>query len=101
MQTTKYNVQGGENRLLDAKVAEGQESARRGQLELMIEILKETIEPVKKTHILYKVRINYYQLVSYLGLLLKLEMIEEIAEPFEGFIIADKGKLLLQLFATM
>ena len=104
LQTTKYQVPSEEcltTRLLDAKMAEGQESARRGQLDLMVEILNETIEPVKKTHILYKARINYYQLAKYLGLLLKLGMIEEVSEPFDGFRIAEKGRLFLQLLATI
>ncbi len=104
LQTTKNQVPSAEylmTRLLDAKMADGQESARRGQLELMVEILNETFEPVKKTHIMYKVRLNYYQLAKYLGLLLKLGMIEEISEPFDGFRIADKGRLFLKLLATV
>lgn len=66
----------------------------------MIAILSKIVEPSKKTHILYGVALNYSQLASYLQMLLKLEMIEEITEPFEGYKIADKGRLFLQLLGT-
>ncbi|HEY8140954.1 MAG TPA: winged helix-turn-helix domain-containing protein [Nitrososphaera sp.] len=103
LQTTKYDVPVTGALMTpppNKKMAVGQEFAKRDQLELLIEILNETIEPIKKTHILFRVRINYYQLTKYLGLLLKLRMIEEVSEPFEGFRIMERGKLLLQLFST-
>jgi predicted transcriptional regulator len=55
---------------------------------------------MKKTHILYLVKLNHYQLTRYLGLLLRLEMVEEISAPFTGYRITDKGRILLKLFAT-
>ena len=71
---------------------------KRDQLDLLLELLKETKEPVKKTHILYRMRINYYQLSRYLNLLLKLGMVEEVKDPLEGFKITDKGRTMLSLF---
>jgi predicted transcriptional regulator len=71
---------------------------KRDQLDLLLDMLKETKEPVKKTHILYRTRINYYQLSRYLNLLLKLNMVEEVTNPLEGFRITDKGGTMLSLF---
>jgi predicted transcriptional regulator len=71
---------------------------KRDQLDLLLDMLKETKEPVKKTHILYRTRINYYQLSRYLNLLLKLNMVEEVTNPLEGFRITDKGRTMLSLF---
>jgi predicted transcriptional regulator len=75
-----------------------QKQEKRDQLDLLLDMLKETKEPVKKTHILYRTRINYYQLSRYLNLLLKLNMVEEVTNPLEGFRITDKGRTMLSLF---
>jgi len=77
-----------------------QKQEKRDQLDLLLELLKETKEPVKKTHILYRTRINYYQLSRYLNLLLKLNMVEEVTNPLEGFRITDKGRTVLSLFSA-
>jgi len=77
-----------------------QKQEKRDQLDLLLELLKETKEPVKKTHILYRTRINYYQLSRYLSLLLKLNMVEEVTNPLEGFRITDKGRTMLSLFSA-
>ncbi len=77
-----------------------QKQEKRDQLDLLLELLKETKEPVKKTHILYRTRINYYQLSRYLSLLLKLNMVEEVTNPLEGFRITDKGRTVLSLFSA-
>lgn len=75
-----------------------QKQDKRDQLDLLLELLKETKEPVKKTHILYRMRINYYQLSRYLNLLMRLGMVEEVTDPLEGFKITEKGRTLLSLF---
>lgn len=77
-----------------------QKQDKRDQLDLLLELLKETKEPVKKTHILYRMRINYYQLSRYLSLLLKLDMVEEVTDPLEGFKITEKGRTMLSLFVV-
>jgi len=78
-----------------------QKQDKRDQLDLLLELLKETKEPVKKTHILYRMRINYYQLSRYLNLLLGLGMVEEITDPLEGFKITEKGRTVLSLFIVL
>lgn len=74
---------------------------RRDQLVLLLELLRETTEPVRKTHLLYRTRMNYHQLTHYLGLLQKLDMTEKISQPFEGFRITEKGRILLTLMSEV
>jgi predicted transcriptional regulator len=71
---------------------------KRDKLDLLLELLEATNEPTKKTHLIYRLRINYYQLTRYLDLLLKLEMVEEVSKPFEGFAITEKGRIMRSLF---
>jgi len=77
-----------------------QKMERRDQLYLLLDLLNAMSEPVKKTHLLYRTHINYYQLTRYLGLLLRLEMVKEISHPFDGYIITEKGRLMQSLFNT-
>lgn len=74
-----------------------QKPGRRDQIAMLIELLKETSEPVKKTHLLYRTRTNYYQITRYLNLLQKWDMIENVSQPFDGFRITEKGRTLLRL----
>ena len=71
---------------------------KRDKLDLLLELLDATSEPTKKTHLIYRLRINYYQLTRYLDLLLKLEMVEEVSSPFEGYLITEKGRIMQSLF---
>jgi predicted transcriptional regulator len=72
--------------------------SKRNQIELIVEFLGACREPVKKTHLIYRLQINHYQVQSYVKMLLKFGMIEEITEPFSGFIITQKGLTLLEMF---
>ncbi len=67
-------------------------------MDVMFELLAAASEPAKKTHLLFRTKINYYQLVRYLDLLTGLGMLEAISEPFEGYMITEKGRTALQLF---
>jgi len=71
---------------------------RRDKLDILLEILEITRQPVKKTHILYTARINFFQLTKYLDLLLAIGMVEVVTTPFEGYVITDKGRILTKLF---
>jgi predicted transcriptional regulator len=72
---------------------------KRDKLDLMLDLLTESSEPIKKTHLLYRMKINHAQLSRYLSLLLNLGMVEEISKPLDGFLITDKGRITLELFA--
>jgi Predicted transcriptional regulator len=78
--------------------SEEKKPEKRDKLDLLLELLDATNEPTKKTHLIYRLRINYYQLTRYLDLLLKLGMVEEVSHPFDGFAITDKGRIMLGLF---
>ena len=71
---------------------------RRDKLDILLEILEITRQPVRKTHILYTARINFFQLTKYLDLLLAIGMVEVVSTPFEGYVITDKGRILTKLF---
>lgn len=71
---------------------------KRDKLDILLVILDIAKLPVKKTHILYRANINYYQLTRYLDLLLGLEMLELINKPCKGYRITEKGRQMLQLF---
>lgn len=76
-------------------------TVRRNKLDIILNILETTREPIKKTHILYHAKINFYQLSRYLDLLLRAEMIEEIENPFEGYRTTEKGRIMLDLFSRI
>lgn len=76
-------------------------SEKRDKLDLLLELLEATNEPTKKTHLIYRLRINYYQLTRYLDLLLKLDMVKEVSRPFDGYTITDKGRIMLGLFRNI
>jgi predicted transcriptional regulator len=80
---------------------EEKKSEKRDKLDLLLELLEATSEPTKKTHLIYRLRINYYQLTRYLDLLLKLDMVEEVSKPFEGYTITEKGRLMISLFSNI
>jgi hypothetical protein len=64
------------DRMLRIGPIDEKKSEKRDKLDLLLELLEATSEPTKKTHLIYRLRINYYQLTRYLDLLLKLEMVE-------------------------
>ena len=75
-----------------------QSDIRRDKLDIILRILSIGNSPVKKTHILYKAGINFYQLTRYLDLLLKTGMMEQVNEPFLAFRTTEKGRVMLNLF---
>jgi predicted transcriptional regulator len=73
---------------------------RRDKLDIILRILEVGNSPVKKTHILYKAGINFYQLSRYLDLLLKTGMMEEVQTPFVAYRTTEKGRVLINLFSS-
>jgi len=78
-----------------------QSDMRRDKLDIILRILEIGNSPVKKTHILYKAGINFYQLSRYLDLLLKTGMMEQINEPFAAFRTTEKGRVMMNLFSAI
>jgi len=76
------------------------EDAKRDKLDIILNILEIGRVPVKKTHILYKAGINFYQLSRYLNLLLRLKMLEEVNNPYYAYRTTERGLQLLKLFSV-
>jgi predicted transcriptional regulator len=74
---------------------------RRDKLAIILVILEITKQPIKKTHLLYSAKINFYQLTRYLDLLLALGLLEQVSQPSGGYRITEKGRVLLKLFAQI
>ena len=74
------------------------EYTKRDKLDILLGILRIADTTVRKTHILYKANINFYQLTRYLDLLLNLEMLEKVNEPYKGYRTTQKGRQMLELF---
>ncbi len=70
---------------------------RRDKLDILARILEITLTPCKKTHILYKANLNYYQLNRYLNELLDLGLVKEVRTPYSGYVITEKGKDFLSI----
>ena len=75
-----------------------QKQRRRDQLDLLMELLEATREPVKKTRLLYVTAMNHEQVTRHLDFLVSHSMVEKISRPFEGYRITDNGRTLLTLF---
>ncbi len=78
-----------------------QTDLRRDKLDIILRILDVGSVPVKKTHILYKAGINFYQLTRYLNLLTNLGLIEQVNEPFVAYRTTEKGRVLIRLFSDI
>ncbi|GIU71761.1 MAG: hypothetical protein KatS3mg003_1240 [Candidatus Nitrosocaldaceae archaeon] len=70
---------------------------KRDRLDIMLNILEITKEPIKKTHILYRANINHQQLTKYLAMLEELGMITESNNS--EYVITDKGRMFLDMFS--
>jgi len=72
-------------------------NSKRTELTLMMEILLNTVKPIKKTNLLYKTRINFQQLEKYLDLLMSKGLLGFISDPFNGYQITQKGAQFMEL----
>jgi predicted transcriptional regulator len=70
---------------------------KRDKLDIMIKMLEIMTVPRKKTHILYKANLNYYQLNRYLNELVDRGLVKECEEPYRCYMITEKGKEFLTI----
>ncbi len=73
-------------------------SVKRDKFGIMLDILNISRTPIKRTHVLYKANINFYQLTRYIDLLTTVGMIEEVQSPFKGYRITEKGLQFIKMF---
>ncbi|MCS6767893.1 MAG: winged helix-turn-helix domain-containing protein [Candidatus Nitrosocaldus sp.] len=70
---------------------------KRDKLDILLRIVEVTATPAKKTHILYKANLNFYQLNRYIDELINLGFIKEMEVPFKGYVATEKGKQFLTM----
>jgi predicted transcriptional regulator len=70
---------------------------RRDQITIMGDLLVNTMEPKRLTHLLYGSNMSYSQLVKYLNTLIDLGLISEGKKPFRTFMITEKGKSFMSI----
>lgn len=70
---------------------------KRDKLDILLRIIEVTATPAKKTHILYKASLNFYQLNRYIDELVRLGFIKEMDVPFKGYVATERGKQLLAM----
>ncbi|MEM3642095.1 MAG: winged helix-turn-helix domain-containing protein [Candidatus Bathyarchaeia archaeon] len=71
---------------------------RRGEIQILMDILTLSLKGVKATHLMYKANLSYSTLHRYLSAALKQGLIKKICVD-DGSImycITEKGKLLLE-----
>ncbi|MEM1589519.1 MAG: winged helix-turn-helix domain-containing protein [Candidatus Bathyarchaeia archaeon] len=73
---------------------------RRGEFQILMDILTLCMKGVKITHLMYKANLSYSTLQRYLDIALKKELIRKVCNDDGSVIycITEKGKLLLEKF---
>ncbi|MGB9683886.1 MAG: winged helix-turn-helix domain-containing protein [Candidatus Bathyarchaeales archaeon] len=71
---------------------------RRGEIQILMDILTLSIKGVKATHLMYKANLSYSTLHRYLSTALKQGLIKKICvdDGSVVYCITEKGKLLLE-----
>jgi predicted transcriptional regulator len=71
---------------------------RRGEIQILMEILTLSLKDVKATNLMYKANLSYSTLHRYLHVALKQGLVKKICNNDGSVVyrITDKGKLLLE-----
>lgn len=85
------------------EVAEKLTSSHRSKIDIIAEVLRETVDGTKKTRIMYSCNLSFRQLQTYLNLLLDHGLLRKGSENEEGidskfFEITRKGQNLLRAY---
>lgn len=75
----------------------------RGKIEIMAEILElSTPGTIRKTHIMYRVKLSYKQTICYLEELLSKDLLEEYTdEDTPVYRITERGRQFLNIFTNI
>ncbi len=79
-------------------MTQNEKSVKRDKFAIMLNILNLARTPIKRTQILYRANINFYQLTRYLELLIKVGMIEEKDSPTRNYRTTEKGLEFIKMF---
>jgi predicted transcriptional regulator len=71
---------------------------RRGEVQILIDILTLSLKGVKATHLMYKSNLSYSTLRKYLSAALKQNLVKKVCNDDGSVVyyITDKGKLILE-----
>jgi predicted transcriptional regulator len=88
-----------ESQFVEPSVLNEYKTAKRDRIQILLQMLEVANVPTKKTHLMYGGGINYYQLEKHLGLLLQLDMVEEVQlEDGIAYRTTESGRQFCQLF---
>jgi len=82
-----------------------QELQHRGRIDIIANILRESMDGAKKTHIMYRCNLSFRQLQLYSNLLLEKNLLqivhEEESSEIDFFEITDKGHAFLKAYKNI
>lgn len=89
-----------EAQLVERSVLNEYKTTKRDRIQILLQMLEVANVPTKKTHLMYGGGINYYQLEKHLGLLLQLDMVEEVHLEDDAVVYrtTERGRQFCELF---
>ncbi|MEM3725630.1 MAG: winged helix-turn-helix domain-containing protein [Candidatus Bathyarchaeia archaeon] len=71
---------------------------RRGEIQILMDVLSLSLKGVKATHLMYKANLSYSTLRKYLSAALKQGLIKKVCNDDGSvmYFITEKGELLLE-----
>ena len=77
--------------------------SHRSQIDIVADVLRETVGGAKKTHIMYSCNLSFRQLKTYLSLLIDRGLLRKVSQEEKGrdprfFKTTNKGKNLLRAY---
>jgi len=72
---------------------------RRNELRIMTDLLSNTFQPIRVTHILYRTNLSYGQTKKYLSALHDMGLVEELTVPYRSYLITEKGRAFVRIVA--
>jgi len=71
---------------------------RRGEVQILVDILTLSLKGVRATHLMYKANLSYSTLRRYLSVALKQGLLEKVCngDGSTVYYITEKGRLLLE-----
>jgi predicted transcriptional regulator len=82
------------------KIALENRKERRGELDIIADILSHTFQPISKTRIMYQANLSFTQLKGYIKRLKDSGLIEEKNSPLT-YRITEKGKKFLIIYSEI
>jgi len=81
-------------------VEQSRQTEKRDKLDIMIQLLQISREPIRKTRLMQVAYLNFYQVSKYLDYLMSASLLEAITKPYPGYKITEKGRMFLALLTA-